>query len=97
MYQDMQNNPENLPTVFVKIKGNEVSKLKKDEYIWHCQYENILRITVAFVPVEKADDIETKSTFEKAIKIYLENKGFNVISTKYHDNAEKLKQYLTMK
>ena len=97
MYQDTKSKPELQPLVFAKIKGNKVTDLKKDEYIWHAQYESILKITVAFVPVESATTDEDKRQFETAIKIYLTKKGFNVLSTVYHDNASTLKQYLTMK
>jgi len=97
MSQDTKNNPEQQPLVFVKIKGNKVVELKKDEYIWHAQYESILKITVAFVAVESATTDEDKKHFEKAIKIYLTKKGFNVTSAVYHDDASTLKQYLTMK
>jgi hypothetical protein len=90
-------NPAKQPLVFVKIHGNQVDKLKKDEYIWHCQYENILRITVAFIPVEKADNKIEIDNYEKSTKIYLKNKGFNVKETKYYENADTLKQYLIMK
>lgn len=98
MYQDTpKTNPENQPLVFVKIQGNYVDKLKKDDYIWHAQYENILRITVAFVPVEKATEPTDPALFEKSVKIYLRNRGYKVLDTTYYDNADTLKQYLIMK
>lgn len=91
-------NPANQPLVFAKIQGNQVGKLKgKDDYVWHCQYENILRITVVFIPVEKAVDQNDIKLFENSIKIYLTNKGFKVLETKYYENADTLKQYLIMK
>jgi len=80
--------------ILVKIKGNQVTKLKKDEFIWHCIYEDILRITVAFISIEKAVEISDKSLFEKSTNMYLTDGGFNVISTKYYDNANTLKDYL---
>jgi len=91
------NNPADLPIVFAKVQGNHVNELKKDEYIWHSQYEKILRITVVFIQVEEATSPEDKILFEKSTKIYLEDMGLKVLSTKYHDNASTLKQYLTMK
>lgn len=91
-----QNDPEKLPTVFAKIKGNKTLELKKDDLIWHAQYESILRITVVFIQVEKADSQDDRDLFEKSIKIYLKDKGFDVASAKYYDDASTLKQYLTM-
>jgi hypothetical protein len=96
MYQTTQNDQSKLPTVFAKIKGNHVAQLKKDDLIWHSQYESILRITVVFLQVEKANSQEERELFEKAVKIYLKDKGFDVMSTKYYDDATTLKQYLTM-
>jgi len=98
MYQAISsNNPANLPIVFAKLQGNHVAKLKKDEYIWHSQYEKILNITVVFIQVESASTTEDKSLFEKSTDIYLKNKGFKVLSTVYHDDSSTLKRYLTMK
>jgi cytochrome oxidase Cu insertion factor (SCO1/SenC/PrrC family) len=97
MYQDTKSNPEQQPLVFAKIKGNKTAELKKDEFIWHAQYESILKITVAFVAVEKAAAPEDNKLFENSIKYYLINKGFKVISTVYYDDASTLKRYLTMK
>lgn len=98
MYQVTTNNdPSKLPIIFAKIRGNHVAKLKKDEYIWHTQYEKILNITVVFFQIEKASSDDDKKLFEKSTSIYLKNEGFDVISSAYHDDASKLKQYLTMK
>lgn len=97
MSPDTKSNPEQQPLVFVKIKGNKVAELKKDEFIWHSQYESILKITVAFVAVEQAIEPSDAKLFEKSIKFYLTDKGFSVLGTTYYDNASTLKQYLTMK
>jgi hypothetical protein len=90
------SNPANQPLVFAKVQGNHVDKLKKDPYVWHCQYENILRITVVFIPVEQADNKVEISNFETSTKIYLRNMGMKVLETKYYENADTLKQYLIM-
>jgi hypothetical protein len=98
MYQAIKSNdPSKLPIIFAKLQGNQVSKLKKDEYIWHSQYEKILNLTVVFIQVESASSPEDKALFEKSTNIYLRNKGFKVLSTVYHDDSSTLKQYLTMK
>jgi len=98
MYQvTSSNDPAKLPIVFAKLQGNHVAELKKDEYIWHSQYEKILNLTVVFIQVETASSPEDKALFEKSTKLYLQNKGFKVISTVYHDDSSTLKQYLTMK
>ena len=89
--------PAKQPMVFAKVQGNHVDELRKDEYIWHSQFEKILNITVVFIPVEKATAPTDKSLFERSTKIYLRNKGLKVQSTTYHDDASTLKQYLTMK
>lgn len=97
MYQATpSNDPAKLPIVFAKLQGNQVTKLKKDEYIWHSQYEKILNITVVFIQVEVASTPEDKVLFEKSTNIYLKNKGFKVLSTVYHDDSSTLKQYLTI-
>ena len=97
MYPIIQNDPEKLPIIFAKIQGNRTADLKKDSLIWHSQYEKILKMTVAFIQVEQAVSQADRALFEKSTKIYLTDGGFKVISTKYYDNAETLKQYLTMK
>lgn len=98
MYQDTKSNkPEDLPIVFAKVHGNQTSKLKKDEYIWHSQYERILNLTVIFIQVEKADSEADKRLFEKSTKIYLTDAGFKVLDTAYHADSSTLKRYLTMK
>ena len=98
MFQATPNlDPSKLPIIFAKVAGNQTDRLRKDEYIWHCQYEKILNITVVFIQVEQATDPDDKSLFEKSTRIYLEHAGFKVMSTKYYDDASTLKQYLTMK
>jgi hypothetical protein len=52
---------------------------------------------VAFIPVEEATETGDESLFERSVKIYLENHGYKVKSTKYYANADTLKQYLIMK
>jgi hypothetical protein len=91
------SDPSKQPLVFAKVQGNQVDAMKKDEFIWHSQFEKILNITVVFIPVEEATSESDKSLFEKSTKIYLKNKGFKVTSTVYHNDASTLKQYLTMK
>ena len=98
MFQDTsKNDPTTLPIVFAKVQGNHVTDLKKDEFVWHCQFEQILKITVVFIQVESAETPEERKLFEKSTAIYLKNKGFKVLSTVYHKDATTLKQYLTMK
>jgi hypothetical protein len=91
------SDPATLPTLFAKVQGNQTDKLKKDDLIWHCQYESILRLTVVFLQTDKADTPDEKAHLEKALRIYLTNNGFKVISVVYYDDATTLKQYLTMK
>lgn len=95
MYQDTKNTESSkLPLVLLKLKGNQVNKLKKDEFIWHCIFEDILRITIAFISVEKSTEVDDEKLFEKSTTMYLKDAGFNVISAKYYDNADTLKEYL---
>ena len=95
MYQDMSNEEkEKLPIVYAKVKGNQVELLKKDEYIWDCRYEKILRKTVVFIPVEQADNDSDIKLFEKSTRMYLADKGCKVESTQYFPNSNILKEYL---
>jgi hypothetical protein len=97
MSQIIKDSPEYKPIILAKVKGNQAAELKKDDLIWYSVYEPLLKLTVVFIPVEKATSDADKKLFEKSTKIYLQNKKMNVISTQYHDTAEKLKQYLTLK